>query len=224
LVLEDFFRPESHDTVNVDGGYVPGRCDQDALDILKDSVGLLARAVGTARNRAVAIDAVESVGARCVLGFGVLAIGEAQAALVLFSAGLDRPGRVHLRSLYEYGVRADLVSSDPQTAQKFLVAAAHEAKKLGTDMGLAQELIQRVIDAYAIPGVTAGRESDALGGTMKKIVRERTDVNDYVLYFAWPSLMSHGSILALHEVSRAITGRGADFPKTYSVLVLPPCQ
>lgn len=209
--MDDFFRAEQHDNVNVDGGYVPGRCDQDALDILKDSLGLLARVAGTARNRPET-DTVDSVGARCVLGLSILAIGEAQAALVLLSAGLDRPGRVHLRSLYEYGVRADLVSGDPQTAQRFLAAAAHEAKRLGTDMGLAPDRVQQVIDAYTIPGVAAGREADALGGTMKAIVRAQTDVAYYAMYFAWPSLMSHGSILALHEVSRAIAGSGANFP------------
>jgi hypothetical protein len=182
-----------------------------ALDILKDSLGLLARVAGTARNRPEA-DAVNSVGARCVLGLSILAIGEAQAALVLLSAGLDRPGRVHLRSLYEYGVRADLVSGDPQTAQRFLAAAAHEAKRLGTDMGLAPDRIQQVIDAYTIPGVATGREADALGGSMKAIVRAQTAVAKYAMYFAWPSLMSHGSILALHEVSRAIAGSGANFP------------
>lgn len=47
---------------------------------------------------------------------------------------------------------------------------------------------------------------------MKAIVRAQTDVANYAMYFAWPSLMSHGSILALHEVSRAIAGSGANFP------------
>ena len=207
-----FFSEEIHGIVNVNGGYVRDKCDPEALELLKSTIGLLAQAVGSARIRRELPNPVKDKAFRCVVGFGALGISEGQACLLLFSASLDRSARIHLRSLYEYNVRARLVSN-PEIAVNFLAAAAYEVNEIGSAMGYSDEAIASAISRFALPpDAKPGKEGRALGGTMKKIIEQRSGAKEYAGFFAFPSQMSHGSILALHEVANAVAGKGAEFP------------
>jgi len=144
-----------------------------------------------------------------------MAMSEARALLALVSIGLERSARIHSRSLHEYAFRANLVLADAETAHRFKIAAAREMKKYAGWFKLDDARVEEAEKRYlqdADVGQEAQREQEALGGDMASLMRKATgDDTHYASTFGYPSLFSHGSILALYEVSEAVAGRGEDF-------------
>lgn len=214
-----FIDQEVSETVLSDIAYYRELQPPEYLKVLRRSVRLLDRSVASARGfKAPNPESAEAATVDLLVGLAMLAMSEARALLLLTSFGLERSARIHLRSLFEYTFRAGLVQ-DPKTASAFKAAAAVEVVKLLADLGREQtEEIEAAIARYT-RGLDASeepvREKRALGGDVRTLI-EREFANDkgaYARSFSFPSLFSHGSIVALDEVSRHTEGRGRDFPQ-----------
>ena len=185
------------------------------LQILRDYIVLLDKCVSAARSyQEQSNDKKTAASLNLTVGFGLLAMSEARAALMLLSIGLERSARIHLRALYEYNLRARLVQNK-DTARAFMLAAGYEAREYAKSMQWPDERVLQADRRFlgdAEAGEKAQRERDALGGNVKALIRETAgSVRDYALYFVFPSQYSHGSILALYEVSVAAQGKQQDF-------------
>lgn len=206
--------PVSHPT-----GYL-----DDALSAaFIDAVKVLVSAIGSARIRAnPGSTAAEKALAEILIGFGLLAANEARAFIIVAGAGLDRHARIHFRSIMEYEFRVRRLLEDPQRAKDFVDAYAHEARTFARDLetvdeSAMEEEIERVLGSAE--GGT-GPEKRALfgkGGQVKQAMSELPDGGRrYVGTFGWPSQISHGSIMALREIARAIDGVGGEFLESAS--------
>jgi hypothetical protein len=202
------------DRIQVEIPYHPGIQHPALLAVLRDAITLLEKSVAAALGPKETLDDKKlEAPRRLTLGFCLLAMSEGRAALVLLSLGLERSARVHLRSLFEYNFRASLVQS-PEKARMFQLAAMAEAKLFiertgGGPEELAKAEAQFLFDRDEDEAVV--REKAALGDMLSQLRERYGSDSEYATRFAWPSLFSHGSILALYEVSHAIAGKGKAF-------------
>lgn len=214
-----FFDEEPSETVTSNIGYFRDRQPPEYLELLRRSIRLLDTCVAAARgHRPKGPDSAEAASLDLLVGFGMLAMSESRALLLLASLGLEQSAHIHLRSLYEYTFRATLVQK-PETAAAFKAAAAAEVLYFFEQLDRKpDENAEAFIAQYTRglgPDEKPVREKKALGGTMRALMeREYTDSKSaYATNFSFPSLFSHGSILSLGQVSRQVAGRGKDFPE-----------
>lgn len=189
--------------------------DEELTLALADAITILVRAIGAARIEDISAD-VEEVRwmKEFLLGFSTLAVGEARSIIMLLSDGLSRHSRVHVRSLFEYELRVKLLTEDPRRALVFRDSVAYEMRKVGTELGGSKEKVEREIaetlgveDASTVVG---GKESGAFGGTVRtQMKNEVWPEKRYFGSFAGMSWVSHGSVLAIREISRAVDGAGS---------------
>jgi hypothetical protein len=117
--------------------------------------------------------------------------------------------------LYEYQLRSNLLLADHDRALAFRDALAFEMRAFSTLLGRSADSINQdiavslgVIDAS---GIVGAKEKDSFGGSVRSQMKEELSPEKrYVGTFAWASLFSHGSILALKELSEATTGATND--------------
>lgn len=195
--------------------YQTGIQPSEYLLTLKHCIHLLDKSVGAARSYQPKEDDARATCLDFLVGFGMLALSEVRALLSLVSLGYERSARIHLRSLFEYTIRAQLVQN-PETARAFKAAATVELDRYAKAMGREKDegfIAARERYLEGIDPEDAGRERDAFGGNMRKLVESLYpgDTSAYERNFAFPSLFSHGSILALNEVRQHVSGRGSDF-------------
>lgn len=183
---------------------------------LADAIGVLVRAIGIARGHYLSGDKEALRWLKeFLIGFSILAVGEARSIILLLGDGLSRHARVHVRSLFEYELRVKLLTADPTRALKFRDAIAFEMRKVGREVGASKETIEREIgetlgvdDSSKVSGM---KESDALGGSVRnQMQNEIWPEKRYFGSFAGMSWISHGSVLALREISRAVESAGPD--------------
>lgn len=196
--------------------YHEGFQPPEYLRLLGDSIRLLDKCVAAARgHKGYSSDKKRDAALNLGLGFGLLAMSESRALLALVSLGLERSARIHFRSLHEYAFRATLVFDAPEVAHDFKIAAARETEKYARWFKVDDARLKSAKERYladAEPGEVPKKEQEALGGDMASLMRKKTgDDTTYAGTFGYPSLFSHGSILALYEVSESTAGRGADF-------------
>lgn len=191
-------------------------CDEELTLALADAITVLVRAIGFARGQDISGDAA---GVRWVkeflLGFSILAVGEARSVIMLLSDGLCRNARVHMRALFEYELRTKLLIEDPQRALAFRDSVAFELRKLGRGMSVPSEVVEsQIAQVLGIddPSTVVGcKESGVFGGTARaQMQNEIWPEKRYFGSFAGMSWISHGSILAIREVSAAVEGAGPD--------------
>jgi hypothetical protein len=200
--------PETQITLGAFGGHVDPRvikASQAAIEILGGCIAN-ARSYSEGRKSEPKLE--------ILLGLALLAFSEAQALLMLCSGGLERSARVHMRSLFEYTIRASIILEDSVKAEQFMAAALAELDYLGKSIAADQQTIDEAKAQYlgSLPSTTATmREKRALGGDMSTLIKARSGDKVYGTMYAYPSLFSHGSILALDEVSRALKGVGNNF-------------
>lgn len=211
-----------HDKVNVD---IPYRAthDEDLSLALIETVRLLASAVGAARGQDISAEPEDVRWSKeFLVGFCLLAIGEARSILLLLSDNLNRHARVHLRSLYEYELRTKKLLQEPQRALAFRDSIAYEMRQIGVQLNGSMDLLEAEIaetlgveDSASIVG---SKENAAFGGPVRNQMKDEVAPEKrYVGTFAWASLVSHGSILALRELSGAVSGAREDLLKRASV-------
>jgi hypothetical protein len=188
---------------------------EENLVLLRDAITILDRCVAAARTHQGEPESKEvEASLNMMLGLGLVTVSEARALLLLLSIGLERSARIHLRSLYECQVRASLMRN-PKTARAFRLAALSEVTKFAVWLKSTPAEIQ-AIERRFIGDMdeqeTTLREKDALGGTMQTLLRRESGSDEqYAALFAHPSLFSHGSVLALQEISEAVQGKTDDF-------------
>jgi hypothetical protein len=194
-------------------GAFAGYIDTRVITVMHESLKILAGCIGNAR--AISKDRESEPRLEVLLGLALLAFAEGQALLMLCSAGLERSARVHMRSLYEYSVRAAVLLADKAKAEQFTLAAIAELEYLGALISAPRADIERAkahfLGAGAAAPSTIKREKAALGGDMRTIIKGQAGDRAYGTMFAHPSMFSHGSILALDEVSRALVDVGNNF-------------
>jgi len=190
---------------------------KEYFDLFRDALVMLDKSVAACRDHVGDKDKKRDAALNLLIGYGMLAMSEGRALLALLSIGLDRSSRIHFRSLHEYSFRIALLLEDPCTAHNFKISAASEMARF-VAMYNIPETDQRVLDAKAryLADADAGqepqREKKVLGGDMASLMRSRSGSDaQYASTFGFPSLFSHGSILALYEVSEATSGKGPDF-------------
>jgi hypothetical protein len=190
--------------------------DEGLTFALADAIAVLVRAIGTVRGLDISSDPEDLRWTKeFLIGFALLAVGEARSLIVLLGDSLSRNARVHLRSLSEYELRVKLLTHDPKRALAFRDSVAFELRRVGRELGASKEVIEREIaEALGIsdPSRIAGaKESDAFGGSVRNQMQgEIWPDKRYFGSFAGLSWISHGSILALREISRAIDSAGSD--------------
>lgn len=190
--------------------------DADLTDIFVKAITMLVQAVGAARVKDTSADTEAKRWAKeFLVGYGLLAIGEARSILLLFSDRLNIHARIHLRSLYEYELKIKLLLEDDEKVLKFRDAFAYEmrdfAAKLGKTPSEIDAEIERVLGIDDASRVTGTKERDALGGNVKEQMKgELQPEVRYLGTFAWASQVSHGSVLALHELAKATDGKTND--------------
>jgi hypothetical protein len=191
-------------------------CDEELTLALADAITALARAIAEARRQDISTnpDNIRWM-KEFLLGFALLATGEARSIVMLLSDNLGRHARVHVRSLFEYELRAKLLTEDPDRALAFRDSIAFEMRKVGGELGKQGDAIEREIaatlgvnDAFTIIGA---KESEAFGGTVRQQMKgEVWPEKRYYGSFAGLSWISHGSVLSLRELAKAVDGVGAD--------------
>ena len=199
-------------TTTIDVGAFSGYTDKRVVELATEALKMLGACIGNAR--AVAKDRESSPPLEILLGLSLLVFAEFQALLMLCTAGLERPARIHMRSVCEYKVRADLLLGDKNKADEFIFAAAAELEYLGALISADSKDIDaakiRFLGATGSPEQSK-REKNVLGGDMRTILKNSSGDKAYGASFAWPSAFSHGSILALGEVSRSLENSGPNF-------------
>jgi len=190
--------------------------DADLTDIFVKAITMLVQAVGAARVKDTSADTEAKRWAKeFLVGYGLLAIGEARSILLLFSDRLNIHARIHLRSLYEHELKIKLLLEDDEKVLKFRDAFAYEmrdfAAKLGKTPSEIDAEIERVLGIDDASRVTGTKERNALGGNVKEQMKgELQPEVRYLGTFAWASQVSHGSVLALHELAKATDGKTND--------------
>jgi hypothetical protein len=190
---------------------------KDCFAAFRDALRLLDKSVVACRSHpGDPKDKRRDAALNMLLGYSLLAMSEGRALIALLSIGLERSSRIHFRSLHEYAFRAALLVEDPAIAHAFKISAAREMQRFLDVFGIPDS-DPRVVAAKARyladadSGEAPQREKGALGGDMASLMRAKSgDDKRYLTTFGQPSLFSHGSILALYEVSEATTGKGPD--------------
>ncbi len=190
--------------------------DEELTLALGDAIGALVYAVGAARGKDLSDDPEDLRWMKeFLIGFALLAIGEARSVMMLLSDGLSRHARVHMRALFEYELRVKLLAKEPRRALEFRDSVAFEMRKVGQGLGGSPEITERQIaEALGIGDATkviGAKESAAFGGTVRAQMKDEIwPERRYFGSFAGMSWVSHGSILAIREVSRAVGDAGSD--------------
>lgn len=191
--------------------------DAELVDIFAQVTRMLGNAVASVRQKDIsAEDEVKRWGKEFLLGYGILAIGEARSILLLFSDGLNIHARIHFRALFEYQHKITVLQSDEARVLAFRDSLAYElrafAKQLGKTPEETNAEIARVLGVDDATIVIGSKESVALGGDVKSQMRDDLlPEKRYLGTFGWPSQVNHGSILALYELSKATDGKTDDF-------------
>jgi hypothetical protein len=209
-------QPKS-ERVNVSIKYRDVFTDPEMTDIFVKALTLPVQAVGAARIKDVSTDPEAKHWAKeFLVGYALLAIGEARSMLLLFSDRLNIHARIHLRSLYEYELKIKLLLADDEKVLKLRDAFAYEMRDFATKLGkTAAEIdaeIERVLGIDDASLVVGTKERTALGGNVKEQMGDELQPEvRYLGTFSWTSLVSHGSVLALHEVAKATDGKADDY-------------
>jgi hypothetical protein len=211
-----FTGKEPIESANSGVAYHEGVQPREQLELLRDAIRLLDACVAAARgHRGDPTEKKKNASLDLLVGFGLAAMSESRAVIALVSIGLERSSRIHMRSLHEYCFRATLVLKDPETAHRFKIAAAREMRKYAAWFQLDESRVREAEKRYledAEPGQEPQREQVALGGDMASLMKKETgDDKKYATTFGLPSLFSHGSILALYELSEATANRQGAF-------------
>lgn len=204
-----------HETVDIQ---IPYRATQDAelTETLIQAIKILVAAIGSARGQDISGDPEDLRWTKeFLVGFALLAVGEARSMLLLLSDNLNRHARVHLRSMYEYELRVRILLTDPKKGLMFRDSLAYEMRDLCKRLSGSLEAINKEIaESLGIdeaPQVVGTKEKDAFGGSVRNQMKDEIAPEQrYIGTFAWASLVSHGSIFALRELSRATQGATAD--------------
>jgi hypothetical protein len=205
-----------HDGIDI---LIPYRETHDVqlTHALTRAMKVLATAVQVARGQDLSAESEDRRWMKeFLVGFGLLGIGEARSILLLLSDNLSRHARVHLRSLYEYELKSKSLIRDPSRALKFRDALAYEMRTVaaqtgGAFAGLIEQQIAEALGVRDSRGVIGSKESEAFGGTARNQMKDEPwPEKRYVGTFAWPSMVSHGSILVMRELARSVDGVGSD--------------
>lgn len=205
-----------HDKLNINVSYRDVYQDAELIAAFVAAIKVLATAVGAARIKDISNEPEAKRWAReFLVGYGLLALGEARSMLLLFSDGLNMHARIHLRSLYEYELKVKLLLEDDSKVLAFRDAFAYELRDFGKRLGKTpQEIdaeIERALGIDDASAITGAKEKQALGGTVKEQMKDELQPETrYLGTFAWTSQVSHGSVLALHELARATDGKTDD--------------
>ncbi|MDQ6924868.1 MAG: hypothetical protein M3154_01355, partial [Candidatus Eremiobacteraeota bacterium] len=211
--------------------YRPVNQDAELIEAFVSAIKVLAHAAGMARAHPNDEGTEGRRAAReALLGYAILAVGEARSFVLLLSDGLDKHARIHMRAIYEYEFRVRTLLNDDSLAPAFMRSFAYEARAMGRDLGTDAEKIDAEI-ARALnrhpDDIESGKESAALfGGTMKKAMDdESAGTKRYAVTFRWASQISHGLIMGLREMEKSVHGadrdvfeRAARAPNTETVL------
>ncbi|MHB8704029.1 MAG: DUF5677 domain-containing protein [Candidatus Tyrphobacter sp.] len=190
--------------------------DVELVESLIEAIKILVIAIGSSRGQDISSQSDETRWTNeFLIGFSLLAVGEARSMIILLSDRLNRHARVHLRALYEYELRAKLLLEEPKRALIFRDSLAYEMRAMGKQLGQTPEFVEsRIAESLGVPDATniAGtKEKDVFGGSVRNQMKDEiAPGNRYVGTFAWTSLVSHGSILALRELSRETDGATND--------------
>jgi hypothetical protein len=207
-------QPE-HEKVLIGIQYRPTQ-DHELTTALIQAIQVLVTAVGEARVRDISGEPESERWLKeFLLGFSLLTVGEARSLLLLLGDNLNRHARVHLRSIYEYELRAKILLKDPAKALAFRDSLAYEMREAFRHLSAQSEAVnQQIAVALGVndASTTVGaKESVAFGGTVRDQMRDEiAPEKRYAGTFAWASRVSHGSILALHELWRAVDGSRSD--------------
>lgn len=191
-------------------------CDPELTAAYVECIRTVALAVGTARGTNIEADAEDVRWTKeFLIGFALLAVGEARSLLLLVSDNLNRHARVHLRSIYEYDLRAKLLLEDPKRAIVFRDSLAYEMRAIGKRLGGSMDALNlQIAEALGVPDASAvlgTKENAAFGGSVRDQMNDEiAPEKRYVGTFAWASQVSHGSILALRELAMAVNDAGED--------------
>jgi hypothetical protein len=204
-----------HETVDIQ---IPYRATQDEelTETLIEAIGILVAAIGSARGQDISGDPEDLRWTKeFLVGFALLAIGEARSMLLLLSDNLNRHARVHLRSMYEYELRVKILLADPKKGLMFRDSLAYEMRDLCKRLGGSMEAINKEIaESLGIDDTTqivGAKEKDAFGGSVRNQMKDEIAPEQrYIGTFAWASLVSHGSILSLRELARVTQGATND--------------
>jgi uncharacterized protein DUF5677 len=205
-----------HEKVDIDIAYRDNFQDAELVATFIESVRLLTKAVAEARVLDISSDSEARQWAKeFLVGYALLAIGEARSMLLLLSDRLNLHARIHLRSLYEYDLKLGLLLEDEEKVLKFRDAFAYEIREFATRLGKQPEEIdaeiERVLGIEDASRVKGARENRALGGSVRDQMRNDLQPEArYVGTFAWTSQVSHGSVLALNELAKATDGKADD--------------
>jgi len=209
-------QPKS-ERVNVTVKYRDVFTDAELTDIFVTALKLVTQAVGAARIHDTSDDEeVERWKKEFLVGYALLAIGEARSMLLLFSDRLNINARIHLRALWEYELKLTLLFADDDKVLKLRDAFAYEmrdfAMKLGKTPDEIDAEIERVLGIDDASMVVGTKEKNALGGNVKEQMRDELQPEiRYLGTFSWTSLVSHGGVLALHELAKATDGKADNF-------------
>jgi hypothetical protein len=223
------------DKIDFTVNYLTGYQDAELCDTLAEALKALAIALGEARSHNIEhLPDEERAVREVLLGFSILAYNETRAFLMVAAGGLELHARIHYRSVMEYEFKTKTILNTPSRALAFLKAFAHEFRKLGSGLNITEEALNtHIIEALGLP-VESASEKRALYGKPDK--KSPTDVKSamaesaegsvrYLATFSVPSMVSHGGIVALRDVARAIDGAGSDFldiaaRETFSINIL----
>gem|GEM_PF-3802752 len=112
--------------------YRPVNQDADLMEAFVSAIKVLAHAAAMAR--ACTKDEVTEgrrAAREALLGYAILAVGEARAFVLLLSDGLDKHARIHMRAIYEYEFRVRTLLNDDSLAPAFMRSFAYEARAMG---------------------------------------------------------------------------------------------
>lgn len=208
IMMLQFTGQPRHQKIDV---LIPYRAVQDENLVLAliDAIKILAAAIGSARGQDISAEPEATRWTKeFLVGFSLLAVGECRSMLLLLSDKLNRHARVHLRSLYEYELRAKALLADPKRSLAFRDSLAYEmrdvARRLNGSMDAINAEIAESLGLADASGLVGTKEKDAFGGNVRRQMKDEVAPEKrYMGTFAWASLVSHGSILALRELSRA---------------------
>jgi hypothetical protein len=206
-----------HERASVSVKYRDTFNDPEMTDVFVKALSMLAQAVGAARIMDISGDPEAKRWAKeFLVGYALLAIGEARSMLLLFSDRLNIHARIHLRSLYEYELKVKLLLADDEKVLRLRDAFAYEmrvfGKKLGKTAAEVDGEIARMLGIDDASLITGTKEKTALGGNVKEQMRQELQPEiRYLGTFTWVSQVSHGSVLALHDIARGTDGKTDDF-------------
>ncbi|MBC5801924.1 MAG: hypothetical protein GIX03_02690, partial [Candidatus Eremiobacteraeota bacterium] len=118
--------------------------------------------------------------------------------------------------LYEYELKIKLLLTDDDKVLKLRDAFAYEMRDFGAKLGKTvtevDSEIARILGIDDASLVTGTKEKTALGGNVKEQMCDELQPEiRYLGTFSWVSQVSHGSVLALHELAKATDGKTDNF-------------